>query len=184
MIRRPPRSTLSSSSAASDVYKRQDKHIVEDIVSDCFVKLWEQRKDIRIHTSVTNYLLTLVKNTAISFLRKKKLPQIEFEQVSNKITDDDAEIIIESEIYNKLYLALDKLPDQRRKILKMAAFEGKSYAQIGQELNISTNTVKTQMARAYRFLKSELAIPYKSILFFLSFFFSGIFISDNVKKLL
>eukprot|EP00658_Telonema_sp_P-2_P008287 TRINITY_DN13110_c0_g2_i1.p2 TRINITY_DN13110_c0_g2~~TRINITY_DN13110_c0_g2_i1.p2 ORF type:complete len:107 (-),score=19.58 TRINITY_DN13110_c0_g2_i1:30-350(-) len=26
MIRRPPRSTLSSSSAASDVYKRQQKH--------------------------------------------------------------------------------------------------------------------------------------------------------------
>src|SRR5674536_164233 len=28
MIRRPPRSTLSSSSAASDVYKRQPLHIV------------------------------------------------------------------------------------------------------------------------------------------------------------
>ena len=28
MIRRPPRSTLSSSSAASDVYKRQDQHAV------------------------------------------------------------------------------------------------------------------------------------------------------------
>jgi RNA polymerase sigma-70 factor (ECF subfamily) len=146
-----------------------DKHIVEDIVSDCFVKLWEQRKDLRIHTSVTNYLLTLVKNAAISFLRKKKLPQIEFEQVSNTITDDDAEIIKESEIYNKLYQALDKLPEQRRTILKLAAFEGKSYQKISQELNISTNTVKTQIARSYRFLKTELAIPYKSILFLLSF---------------
>ena len=146
-----------------------EKHIVEDIVSDCFVKLWEQRKDIHIHTSVTNYLLTLVKNAAISFLRKKKQPQIDFEQVSNTLAEDDAEIIKESEIYNKLYLALDKLPEQRRKILKMAAFEGKSYAQIGLELNISTNTVKTQMARASRFLKTELAIPYKSILFLLSF---------------
>ena len=34
MIRRPPRSTLSSSSAASDVYKRQDQYEVkkEDLV--------------------------------------------------------------------------------------------------------------------------------------------------------
>src|SRR5450756_3258580 len=30
MIRRPPRSTQSRSSAASDVYKRQDPHMVED----------------------------------------------------------------------------------------------------------------------------------------------------------
>ena len=36
MIRRPPRSTLSSSSAASDVYKRQAfNHIFKEYVSIC-----------------------------------------------------------------------------------------------------------------------------------------------------
>ena len=31
MIRRPPRSTLDRSSAASDVYKRQDQHAAEGV---------------------------------------------------------------------------------------------------------------------------------------------------------
>src|SRR5678816_3694491 len=34
MIRRPPRSTLDRSSAASDVYKRQDQHHAEDDVEE------------------------------------------------------------------------------------------------------------------------------------------------------
>ena len=33
MIRRPPRSTLDRSSAASDVYKRQVIHLIEEVVS-------------------------------------------------------------------------------------------------------------------------------------------------------
>eukprot|EP00658_Telonema_sp_P-2_P071040 TRINITY_DN60373_c0_g1_i1.p1 TRINITY_DN60373_c0_g1~~TRINITY_DN60373_c0_g1_i1.p1 ORF type:complete len:118 (-),score=44.89 TRINITY_DN60373_c0_g1_i1:50-403(-) len=37
MIRRPPRSTLSSSSAASDVYKRQVDHRLVVIVGPCSV---------------------------------------------------------------------------------------------------------------------------------------------------
>ena len=35
MIRRPPRSPLSSSSAASDVYKRQEHHLLMTAGSDC-----------------------------------------------------------------------------------------------------------------------------------------------------
>eukprot|EP00826_Nyctotherus_ovalis_P063140 TRINITY_DN9234_c0_g1_i6.p1 TRINITY_DN9234_c0_g1~~TRINITY_DN9234_c0_g1_i6.p1 ORF type:complete len:249 (+),score=117.67 TRINITY_DN9234_c0_g1_i6:28-747(+) len=39
MIRRPPRSTLDRSSAASDVYKRQDKYMVGDMVENVFALL-------------------------------------------------------------------------------------------------------------------------------------------------
>ena len=34
MIRRPPRSTLDRSSAASDVYKRQLEEVAQDVVGD------------------------------------------------------------------------------------------------------------------------------------------------------
>src|SRR5450756_3224480 len=39
MIRRPPRSTQSRSSAASDVYKRQDKSVWKKIKSEFFNQL-------------------------------------------------------------------------------------------------------------------------------------------------
>jgi len=51
---------------------------------------------------------------------------------------------------------LEKLPEQRRRILELAVFESFTYAQIAEKLQISINTVKTQIGRAYRFLKEEL----------------------------
>src|SRR5664280_3583377 len=46
MIRRPPRSTLSSSSAASDVYKRQYKRIVYPSQRGCFPEFLAQNQNI------------------------------------------------------------------------------------------------------------------------------------------
>ncbi len=65
-------------------------------------------------------------------------------------------LINRHEFYAELYTAINKIPDQRRRILELAAFESLTYKEIAQQLNISVNTVKTQMGRAYQFLKEEL----------------------------
>jgi RNA polymerase sigma-70 factor (ECF subfamily) len=69
--------------------------------------------------------------------------------------------------YARLYSALEKLPEQRRRILELAVFESCTYAQIAERLGISVNTVKTQMGRAYRFLKEELDPKSINLLFML-----------------
>ena len=53
MIRRPPRSTLDRSSAASDVYKRQAdikikffEFFIADTLEDEVVVIWRNRKDL------------------------------------------------------------------------------------------------------------------------------------------
>ena len=145
----------------------KDKQAVEDIVIDCFVKIWEERETLEIKSSLQNYLVTLVKNSAIDYLRKKQLQFSELENLSFSIPDEEQDPLKDAGILNQLYNAIDKLPEQRRLILKMAAFEGKSYAQIAGELHISVNTVKTQMSRSYKFLKEELDISRKTIHFLL-----------------
>ncbi len=149
----------------------KDNDTVEDLVLDCFVKLWEERKSLDIRSSVRNYLLTLARNAAISNLRKNKVQQVDLEKAAKVIFEEDSSLFMEPDIYNRLYQALDKLPEQRLKILKMAVFEKKSYACIAEELGISVNTVKTQIARSYRFLKSELDFSYRSLLDMLFIYF-------------
>jgi len=148
-----------------------EKSTVEDIVTDCFIKLWEDRKFIKINNSIQNYLLTAAKNSAISHLRKNKIQQVDIEKISRFLLDEEPLIVKEADIYNKLYDAINKLPEQRRRILKLATFEGKSYARISEELQISVNTVKTQISRAYRFLRSELDTSDKKIMELLAVFF-------------
>ncbi len=145
----------------------KDKQVVEDIVIDCFVKIWEERASLEIKSSLQNYLVTLVKNSTIDYLRKKQPQFSELENLSCSITEEDQETLKDAGILTQLYEAINKLPEQRRLILKMAAFEGKSYARIAAELHISVNTVKTQMSRSYKFLKEELDVSQRTIHFLL-----------------
>ena len=139
--------------------------IVEELVSDCFIKLWENRKKINIKISVKNYIFLILRNSIIDFFRKK---QIHTETLENLPEICDESYFDEQKHYALLYQALEKLPEQRRKILELAVFESLSYKQIAEKLNISRNTVKTQIARAYRFLKESLDPKDFYIFYFLS----------------
>ncbi len=126
----------------------------DEVVSDCFIKLWTKRNEILIERSVRSYLFLMLRNTLIDHSRKKK----QFIHVDSESTPEAYEEMDTEELddYAKLYNALERLPDQRRRILELAVFDSCSYAQIAEKLQISVNTVKTQMGRAYRFLKEEL----------------------------
>lgn len=139
--------------------------ISEEIVDDCFIKLWENRRNIEIHTSLKHYLFLVLHNALIDHIRKKKL-------ITEPLTADfplpgDEKDFDEQIQYANLYKAIKKLPDQCRKVLELAVFGSKSYNEIAEELNISKNTVKTQMGRAYKQLK-EMLDPKEFNLFILA----------------
>lgn len=135
-----------------------DHQLAEDIVVDCFVKIWENRASLNITSSLSNYLITIVKNSSVDFIRKESSLFVDIEKATDSISEEDKNYIQDAGLLNELYKAINKMPEQRRQILKLAAFEGKTYPQIAEELNISINTVKTQMSRSYKFLKEELDV--------------------------
>ena len=141
----------------------KDKSVIEDLVIECFARIWENRQTLNIKTSFQNYLVTIVKNSAISYLRKNQFLFSDFENVSNSIMEDETDPLEDVELLNKLHDAINRLPEQRRNILKMSVFEEKSNAKIAEELNITINTVKTQISRSYRFLRAELGVSQRVI---------------------
>ena len=128
--------------------------LAEELVSDCFIKLWERREHILIEKSLKAYLYLMLRNLMVSELRK---PKNKLVFTSDNLPDLPDEVTINNqEYYADLYRAIQKIPEQRRKILELAVFDSLTYNQIATRLNISVNTVKTQMGRAYQFLKEEL----------------------------
>ncbi len=141
-----------------------ERPIVEELVSNCFVRLWEQRKAIQIEHSVKSYLYFMVRNQLIDYIRSNKSQLLSYQsELPDNIPNEEE--IAEHEFYASLYRAIAKLPEQRRRILELAAFESCSYKEIAAQLQISVNTVKTQMGRAYQSLKEELGGPKMSVFF-------------------
>ena len=73
----------------------------------------------------------------------------------------------EKSLHLRLERALDKLPEQCRKIFMMNKLEGVKQKEIARVLNLSVNTVETQMGIAYKKLREEL----KDVVLFLLFLF-------------
>jgi len=136
----------------------RDQGTAEDIVQDFFLDLWQRRTAIQSIDSFQAYATRAVKNGSISFLRKQQT--LSDEQLS-AVADganpfEEKEMFISGEaITSKVMQLVEQLPEERKKIFLLYVMDRLSYAQIAEKNNISLNTVKTQMKKAYAFIRSQ-----------------------------
>jgi RNA polymerase sigma-70 factor (ECF subfamily) len=137
----------------------KDTQIAENIVQDVFVKMWINRENWHIKTSVKSYLYTAVKNHSLNYLKREK--RTISTGVDSNYQDNFAvspeEEFVEKEMLDAIHKAINKLPQQCRQIYLMKRYDYLKYTEIAEILNISINTVKTQMKRALKSLLKNLA---------------------------
>ena len=137
----------------------KDAQTAENIVQDVFVKLWTNRENCLITSSLKSYLYAATRNTALNFLSREK-KQLSTEDLMSDRQDTTAnpeERIIENEMIDEVYKAIEKLPEKCRYIYLMKRYDDLKYLEIAEILDISINTVKTQMKRALKSLLKNLA---------------------------
>jgi len=147
----------------------RNESTAEEIVSRFFFNFYEKRETLQISTSLRSYLFRSVRNTALNYLRDNS------KLVSDNVSDDLFELNITETVHETLLgkeleevinKAIDDLPEQCKSVFVKSRFEGKKYKEIAAELNISVNTVETQMSRALKKLRVELK-EYMQVLLFL-----------------
>ena len=133
--------------------------LVEHIVQDIFIYLWENRKSIRIHTSIEAYLYTSGRYKALNQLRNSRRQEKIRKDMSElkSITANATETLVEiSELQMIIDEAVDSLPARCQEIFRLSREEEMSYKEIAGLLNISLNTVERQMSIALKKLRTIL----------------------------
>jgi RNA polymerase sigma-70 factor (family 1) len=148
-----------------------EQNLAEDVLEDCFVKLWEKRVTIEGAATIKPYLYTAVRNTCINLLNREKHKSRYITHV--KTTEEQFETdvthrIITSESMQQVFKAIETLPPKQRKLIKMIYLEEKKLKEVASELNLSLSTVKNQKAKAIQLLKEQLPN--------LSFFLAALFV--------
>ena len=129
----------------------------KDVVQTAYVKLWEKREKVNLSTSARSYLYTSVYHLSLNSIRNRKIYKGHHERLfTNEITDNrnPAE---EKETRIRIQLAIDSLPPKCKEVFYKSRFEGKKYAEIAIEMNISIKTVEVQMGKALKNLREQLA---------------------------
>ncbi|EHQ26330.1 RNA polymerase sigma factor [Mucilaginibacter paludis] len=124
----------------------------EDVLQEAFLDAFARIKDFRQETTFGVWLKQIVVHRSINLLRKRKMDLVDIsdEQIENLADDDQAE---DDELIYKVTQikeAMKLLPDGYRLVLSLYLLEGYDHEEIGQILNISENTSRTQFLRAKR----------------------------------
>lgn len=142
-----------------------DNYVSENLVGDLIFYLWENRETLNIHSSLSSYLFTSIRNRCLNYLQQSSVVH---ESRFPAFADDIAEnitsmsessplgVIIEKELENRINESIDHLPEECRNVFKLSRFENLSYDEISERLGISVNTVRYHIKNALATLRTNL----------------------------
>jgi len=138
---------------ADNVYRFIVKNLrheedARDVVQTAFEKLWRNREEVD-HTKSKSYLFTVAYNQMIDHLRKVKRVYLKEEfNEETRVQDRQA-----NNARAVLQEALARLSETQRSLVMLKDYEGYSYEEIGQIMNLNPSQVKVYLHRARLQLK-------------------------------
>ncbi|WP_442589429.1 RNA polymerase sigma factor [Pedobacter sp. AW31-3R] len=132
----------------------------EELVMDLLMWVWEKRKtDICPEGNFSAYIYKAMRNSIISFFRKKTLQTETIDLLHEETLSDSrsADHDYRSKELNASFLQkLEELSPQRRTVYQMSREEEMTYPEIARKLNLSKNTVKSHMSFSLSHLRENL----------------------------
>jgi RNA polymerase sigma-70 factor, ECF subfamily len=136
-----------------------DRDRAEDVVQEAFVRLWLKRSTLEREDTVRPILYRIVRNRALNERRRQRTfarwarrnPRPEADPTPGPLRQAEAgdlQAIVEDAVHS--------LPERRREIFVLVRFHQMSYRDVGEALEISTQTVANQMTKAMADLRTAL----------------------------
>lgn len=167
----------SQESAFTELYDRYWKKLLiraqillnnredaEEVVHDIFVQLWEKRHTIEIQKKFVTYLSAMLQYRCFKVLADRKRRPATINEKGPAVAAHELDIADTSteeyldfaSLRSELEQGIGLLPEKCQLIFRYSREEGLTNKQIAAKLDISVNTVRTQMGRALKKLKTSL----------------------------
>ena len=158
--------------------------VAEDLVSDSFMSFWENRGRIPADANLQAYILIIVRNKCLDWLRAQslhaKIEQEVYELRRRVLAADirslqsfNPEEIFSAEVAAIVRQSLDRLPELTREVFVARRFEELSYKEIAEKYGITVRRVEFELEKAVKQLRVALK-DYLPVLLML--------LSDNILR--
>ncbi|WP_420147250.1 RNA polymerase sigma factor [Spirosoma sp.] len=126
----------------------------EDVLQEAFIDAFTHINSFRGQSTFGAWLKQIVVNRSINHLRARRLELVDME--SHRFGEDDGPDFADAEPYDeagvqleveRVRRAMQLLPEGYRVVLSLYLFEGYDHEEIGNVLNISETTSRTQYLR-------------------------------------
>ncbi len=132
----------------------------EDLCQETFHKCFRFLPTYNVHFAFSTWLYTIAQNTALDFIRKKRVTSAPLSDINREDSSRSAistvpspeENMINEQAIENLIKAIQNLPPIYRKISELRFIHEYPLEEISKELNIPLNTVKTRISRSKKIL--------------------------------
>ena len=137
----------------------QNEDEVKDILQDLFSTIWIRREQLNINCGLSAYLYKSVRNKIFDTLSHKKVVSrfadslTAFAEEGYMNTDH---LVRERELAALIEKGIVSLPEKMRHVFELSRKGNYSHREIAQQLNLSVQTVRTQVKNALRLLRVKL----------------------------
>ena len=130
---------------------------IDDILQEAYLRIWRSAALFdRAVASPMTWLCTIARNLAIDSVRLRRLPWADLEEAMSipapSEDGDDFDYALAKRITTE---AMNGLPEDRQRLLKLAYFEGMSRQSLAHQFGVPVGTIKTWLRRALISIQSE-----------------------------
>jgi RNA polymerase sigma factor (sigma-70 family) len=132
----------------------KNKMEAEDLLHDGFIRILNNLENYRHEGSFQGWVCKIMVTSAINYYHKNiaRNNEAELNEIGNEeLMEDDINSFIS---HNELLEMIRKLPAGYRMVFNMFVIEGYSHKEIGEMLNVSESTSKTQLLKARKALQN------------------------------
>ncbi|MBN1340020.1 MAG: sigma-70 family RNA polymerase sigma factor [Bacteroidales bacterium] len=134
----------------------RNKMEADDILQESFIRIFRKLDDFRNEGSFEGWVRKTFVNTAINYFKKNKRINNHYElseiNEPESVCENAFDILSQEELLD----LIQNLPAGYRTVFNLNVIEGYTHKEIGEMLNISDNTSKSQLARAKQVLREKI----------------------------
>ena len=148
----------------------KEEKLIEDLIQDCFVHLWDKRSSIDIYKSVESYLFVILRNRCLKYLKEQRfdkdsialddLPINELQYLYQLDFTEKKEKSLEERLISSLKEAIDELPEKRKEVFIKSKIEGIKQKDIAKEMGVSVKVIEKHISQAKEQLRKKLEKDY------------------------
>jgi len=140
-----------------------DANLAEDAAQEAFIRAWQHLPGYRPRSPFRNWVYRIATNVALDSLRRER-ETVDIDALSLVTPDAGPEATLEGkERGERVRQAVLALPSASRAVLVLREYEGLSYQEIADTLDIPMGTVMSRLNYARNRLRESLA-PYLEVL--------------------
>lgn len=139
----------------------RDKEEAQDVVHELFTTLWNKRTALVFKSSLPAYLYTAIRNRILDVIAHQQVESKyvvslqRFLEEGYCVTDHQ---VRERQLAALIEKGISELPPKMREIFELSRKHAMNHKEIAEQLNLSEQTVRTQVKNALRILRLKLGL--------------------------